>query len=89
MIRHNQLRNVFANACHLVHFPVRIEIVTRNHNHSHPADVLVEGWERGKTVAFDITVTSPLCTAFLDEASQVAEAAAPAAETREHIANDK
>ena len=47
--------------------------------------MLVEGWERGKPEAFDITVTSPLCPAFLGEASQVAGAAALAAETRKHI----
>ena len=38
---------------------------TPDHNHSHPADVLIEGWERGKPVALDITVTSPLYSAFL------------------------
>ena len=86
VIRHNQLRNVhvFAEACRHAHFPVRIEMVsglTPDHNHSRPADVLVEGWERGKPAAFDITVTSPLCPAFLGEASQVAGAAALAAET--------
>ena len=63
--------------------------LTPDHNHSRPADVLVEGWERGKPATFDITVTSPLCPAFLGEASQVAGAAALAAETRKHIANDK
>eukprot|EP00731_Ephydatia_muelleri_P005623 Em0002g1799a len=71
---------------------LRIEMgsgLTPDHNHSHPADVLVEGWERGKPEAFGITVTSPLCPAFLGEASQVAGAAALAAETRKHIANDK
>eukprot|EP00731_Ephydatia_muelleri_P018225 Em0011g265a len=60
--------------------------LTPDHNHSRPADVLVEGWERGKPATFDITVTSPLCPAFLGEASQVAGAAALAAETRKHIA---
>ena len=63
--------------------------LTPDHNHSRPADVLVEGWERGKPVAFDITVTSPLCPAFLSEASQMAGATALAAETRKHITNDK
>ena len=63
--------------------------LTPDHNHSRPADVLVEGWERGKPEAFGITVTSPLCPAFLGEASQVAGAAALAEETRKHIANDK
>ena len=92
VIRHNQLRDVFAEACRRAHFPVRIEMgsgLTPDHNHSHPADVLVEGWERGKPEAFGITVTSPLCPAFLGEASQVAGAATLAEETRKHIANDK
>ena len=66
----------------------RIEMgsgLTPDHNHSHPADVLVEGWERGKPAAFDITVTCPLCPAFLGEASG---AAALGIETRKkHIAN--
>eukprot|EP00731_Ephydatia_muelleri_P023207 Em0015g790a len=63
--------------------------LTPDINHSRPADVLVEGWERRKPAAFDITVTFPLCPAFLGEASQVAGAAALAADTRKHIANDK
>ena len=53
----NQLKDVFAEACHRAHFPVRIEMgsgLTPDHNHSCPADVLVEGWERGKPTAFDI-----------------------------------
>ena len=84
MIRHNQLRDVFAEACRCAHFPVRIEMgsgLTPDHNRSRPADVLVEVWERGKPAAFDITVTSPLCPAFIGEASQVAGAAALPAET--------
>ena len=63
--------------------------LTPDHNHSCPADVLIERWERGKPAVFDITITSPLCLTFLGEASQVAGAAALAAETRTHIANDK
>ena len=61
MIRHNQLRDVVAEACRRVHFPVRIEKdsgLTAYHNHSRSADVLVKGWERGKPETFDITVTS-------------------------------
>ena len=84
-----EVRDVFAEAYRR---RVRIEMgsgLTPDHNHSRPADVLVEGWERGKPAAFDITVTSPLCPAFLGEASQVAGAAALPAETRKHIANDK
>ena len=63
--------------------------LTHDHSHSHPAIVLVEVWERGKPVAFEITVTSPLCTAFVGEASQVAGAVALAAETSQHISNVK
>ena len=61
--------------------------------HNQLKDVFAEAsscahWERGKPVAFDITVTSPLCPAFLGESSQVFGAAALAAETRKHRAND-
>ena len=41
MIRHNQLRDVFAEACCWAYFPVRIEMgsgLTPDHNHSRPAD---------------------------------------------------
>ena len=55
--------------------------------------MFIEGYDKGKgkPAAFDITVTSPLCSACLAEDSQVAVAgaAAVAAETQRHIANDK
>ena len=57
VIQHNQLRGVFAEASRHAHFPVRTEMgsgLTPDHNHSRPADVLVEGWERGKPAIFDI-----------------------------------
>ena len=46
VIRHNKLRDVFAEACCCAYFPMRIEMgsgLTPDHNHSRPADVLVEG----------------------------------------------
>ena len=92
MTCHNQLRDEFAEACRRAHLPVRIEMgsgLTPDHSHSHPADVLVAGWERGKPAAFDINVTTPLCPAFLGEASWVAGAAALDAETHKHMANDQ
>ena len=49
VIQHNQLRDVLTEACHRAHFDVRIEMgsgLTPDHNHSCPADVLVERWER-------------------------------------------
>ena len=36
-------------------------------SNSHPADVLVDGWERAKPAAFDVTVTSPLTPATLSD----------------------
>ena len=81
VIRHNQLRDVVAEACRHAHLIEMGSGLTPDHNHSRPADVFVEGWERGKPAAFDITVISPLCPVFLGEASQVAGAAALAAES--------
>ena len=40
-----------------------------NNSNSRPADILVQGWERGLPAAFDVTVTSPLTPASLEEAS--------------------
>ena len=58
------------------------------HNYTRPADVLVDGWDRAKPAAFDVTVTSPLTPVTLNEASINEGAAALAAETRKHAAND-
>ena len=54
----------------------------------HPADILVQGWDRGKPTAFDITVPSPLTPATLRDASTSSGAAAHAAESRKHSTND-
>ena len=59
-----------------------------NHSNSRPADILVQGWERGLPAAFNVTVSSPLTPASLEEASASTGAAARIAETREHSAND-
>ena len=56
--------------------------------HAHPADILVQGWDRGKPAAFDITATSPLTPATLRDASTVSGAAAHSAECRKHSTND-
>ena len=52
--------------------------------------MLVDGWDRAKPAAFDVTVacTSPLTPVTLNEASINEGAAALAAETRKHAAND-
>ena len=36
---------------------------------SRPADVLMADWERGRPVAWNVTVTSPLTPALLNEAT--------------------
>ncbi|KAL5497035.1 hypothetical protein EMCRGX_G013429 [Ephydatia muelleri] len=90
-IRHNRLRNIIADFCRRAHLSVRIEVgrgLLGTHNYTRPADVLVDGWDRAKPAAFDVTVTSPLTPVTLNEASINEGAAALAAETRKHAAND-
>ena len=91
VIRHNHLRNIIADLCRRAHLSVRIEVgrgLLGSHNYSRPADILVDGWDRAKPAACDVTVTSPLTPVTLKEASIREGAAALAAETRKHEAND-
>ena len=70
---------------------MRVEVgygLARDHVNSRPADVLVQGWDRGKPAAFDVTVASPLTPVTLNNASTSVGAAAYAAELRKHVAND-
>ena len=63
VIRHNHLRNIIADLCRRAHLSVRIEVgrgLLGSHNYSRPADVLVDGWDRAKPAACDVTVTSLL-----------------------------
>ena len=88
--RHNHLRDIFANFCRRAHLSVRVEVgygLARDHVNSRPADVLVQGWDRGKPAAFDVTVASPLTPVTLNNAS-TSVGAAYAAELRKHVAND-
>ena len=71
MHRHNILRDVFADSCHLAHLSVKVEVgnnLTPDHGHTRPADVLVHNWSQGKPAAFDFSVTSPLNSLNLSEA---------------------
>ena len=61
---------------------------TSEERHTRPADVLAANWMMGKPAAFDFTVTSPLTSSNLPEASVTAGSAAFAAEERKHKAND-
>ena len=88
---HNHLRDIFADFCHCAHLPVKVEVgygLGRDNVNFCPADVLVQCWDRGKPAAFDVTVTSFLTPITLSEASVGAGAAASAAESRKHAAND-
>ena len=79
--RHNLLRDVIADFCHLGVGLEMEHVLTRDHNHTQPADILIAGWDRGKPAALDITVTSTLTPDILGESSKMAGAAALAAET--------
>ena len=90
VISRNKLRDIIADLCRKAHLSVRVEAghgMCRDNNHSCPADVLVEGWERGQPAALDITVTSPLTPFSLKESSRFVGVAL-SAETRKLAAND-
>lgn len=72
VIRHNHLRNIIADLCRRDHLSIRVEVgigLLGSHYYSRPADVLVDGWDRAKSAACDVTLTSPLTPATLNEAS--------------------
>ena len=90
VIRHNRLQDDICDLCHHAHLSVKLEKgngLTRDLDHTRPADILIAGWDRGKTAALDITITSPLCPAILGESCQQAGAAVLAAETRKLHSN--
>ena len=62
--------------------------LTHDNRRSRPADVLATRWGKGLPAALDITVTSSLNPAILDESCSTAGVAAVAAESRKHVAND-
>ena len=91
VIRHNRLRDVFAESCRRACISAQVEVgygFTSEERHTRPADVLAANWMMGKPAAFDFTVTSPLTSSNLPEASVTAGSAAFAAEERKHKAND-
>ena len=91
VIRHNHLRNIIVDLCCRAHLSVQVEVsrgLLGFHDYTRPADVLVDGWDRAKPAAFDVTDTSPLTPVTLNEASIHEGAAALAAETRKNAAND-
>ena len=91
VIRHNRLRNIFAEFCRCAHLSVRVEVsqgLSRVQSSSRPADVLVDAWESAKPAAFDVAVTSPLTPDTLHDACNSVDVAAHKAECRKHSFND-
>ena len=81
--RHNHLRGIFANSCRRAHLSVRVKVgygLARDPNISTPF-LLVQGWDRGKPAAFDVTVSSPLTPVSLNNASASVGATAYEAES--------
>ena len=90
VIRHNRLRDEVFNLCNRAHLSVSVERghgLTRDLAHTRPADILIAGWNRGKPVVLDQTITSPHCNAILSESCHQASAAALAAEARKLHSN--
>ena len=90
VIYHNRLRDEIFDLCRRAHLSVRLEKgngLTRDLDHTRPADILIAGWVRGKPAALDITITSPLCPAILGESCHQTGAAVLAAETRKLHSN--
>ena len=82
VIRHNRLRDVFAESCRRACISAQVEVgygFTSEERHTRPADVLAANWMMGKPAAFDFTVTSPLTSSDLPEGSVTAGSAAFAA----------
>ena len=60
--RHNKLGDTLAETCRRAYLSVKVKagsILTYDHSHTRPADILVPNWFLGKPAAFDLSVTSP------------------------------
>ena len=54
VIHHNNLRDEEYDLCHCVHLSVSVETchgLTRDLDHTRPADILISGWDKGKPLA--------------------------------------
>ena len=83
VIHYNHLLDEIFDLCRHALLSISVERghgLTRDLDHTRPADILIAGWERGKPVALDITITSPLCPAILGESCHQAGVATLAAE---------
>ena len=84
------LQDEIFDLCRHAHLSVRLEKgngLTRDLDHTRPADILIARWDRGKPVALDITITSTLCPAILGESCHQTGAAVLAAEAHKLHSN--
>ena len=89
-LRHNALHNVLFNTFRRAGLSSHLEVGSgwgQESSKTHPADILVTNWDNGISVAFDVTLASPL-TSTITEAGIYSGAAARAAELRKHTQND-
>ena len=59
VVRHNALRDVFAQFCHRARLGGQLEVghgSGSDSSYSQPADILVPNWLSGKPAAFDLNV---------------------------------
>ena len=85
--RHNKLRDTLAETCCRAHLSVKAEAgsdLTKDHSHTHPADILVPNWSLGKPAAFDLSVMSPLNSNILLVVGLAVGQAARATQQRKH-----
>ena len=88
-IRHNRLRNIFAEFCCCAHLSVRVEGLSRVQSNSRPADVLVNAWKgQNQQLSMLLLPPSPLTPATLHDACNSAGVSAHKAECRKHSSND-
>ena len=92
VVRHNALRDVFAQFCHRARLGRQLEVghgSGGDSTNSRPADILVPNWMIGKPAAFDlITAVSLLNSNTLNEAGVTSGSAAGKAEACKHNTND-
>ena len=90
MIRDNRLRDEILDICRHAQLSARLENgngLTRDLDHTRPADILIAGWVRCTPATLDITITSPHCPAILGESCHQTGATVLATETRKLHSN--
>ena len=69
--RHNIIRDEIFNTAKAAGLrPTKEELGIVDDDNSRPADIKVPMWIRGKDVAFDVTVTSPLSASYVERSSR-------------------